>query len=103
MDSRLKQWVFGAAFPLLPIGYGVICLLRGSALILRQHRQYLEIDGVAGTYIAVAYIALGLSAHLYFFWYEPAEEPSWLHHSALAAVLLLFLFCLLRGLFLCAY
>lgn len=101
MESRLKQWVLGAALPLLPIGYGFVYLLRGSAIIF-DRRQHLEIDGTAGAYIAVAYIALGISAHVYFFWHEPAEEPSLLHDSALIAALLLFLFCLLRGLFLFA-
>lgn len=102
MDSKLKQWLLGAALPLLPLAHGIVSLHRGSFLLSSRNGQ-LEIDGLAAIYLAIASIALGLALHFHFFWEESTDQSPFFSKPALIGSLLTFLFCLFRGLLLAAY
>ena len=61
------MWLAGVGIALIPLGYGVRCLLIGQARLLGS-RGHLDLVGPAATALAIAYIAVGAFIHFHYFW-----------------------------------
>jgi hypothetical protein len=66
--GRLKMWLLGFFLALIPLGYGVHCLMTGHARFFGRLGSHLDLDGTAATSLAIAYIAVGLFMHAHWFW-----------------------------------
>lgn len=64
----VKAWVLGVGFALLPVGYGVKCLIEGHARFFGNRGSYLDLHGSAAVALAIAYIAVGVFIHAHWFW-----------------------------------
>lgn len=66
--GRVKMWLLGVGFALIPVWYGVYCLLTGHARLFGDNASPLELNGSAATALAVSYIAVGGFIHAHWFW-----------------------------------
>lgn len=62
------MWVVGVGAALLPMIYGVCCLLSGHAILPSDGGADLDVHGGAAVALAVTYIAVGLFIHAEWFW-----------------------------------
>ena len=74
--GRLKMWLVGVGLALVPIGYGIYCLLTGHAVLLGQNEN-LDVTGPGAVALAIAYIAVGIFIHAHWFW-GLYDKPMWL-------------------------
>jgi len=74
--GRVKMWLLGVGFAVIPLGYGVHCLLKGHARFFGRGGSHLDLDGSAAVALAIAYIAVGVFIHAHWFWgLHPKLEP----------------------------
>ena len=66
--GRAKQWIAGVILALLPIIYGIHCIQQGHTTLFGSGDIDEKLSGVAGTSLAVAYIAVGAFIHFHYFW-----------------------------------
>jgi hypothetical protein len=66
--GQLKMWLVGVGLALIPIGYGIHCLLTGHAVLPGRHGSRLDTYGSTATALALAYISLGAFLHFHYFW-----------------------------------
>ena len=66
--GRLKMWLLGVGFALIPLGYGVHCLFTGHARFFGRNATHLDLNGSAAIALAIAYIAIGVFIHAHWFW-----------------------------------
>lgn len=66
--GRVKMWLLGVGLALIPLGYGVHCLITGQARFFGRRGSHLDLDGTAAISLAIAYIAVGLFMHAHWFW-----------------------------------
>ena len=66
--GRIKMWLLGVGFALIPIGYGVHCLFTGQARFFGQRATHLDLDGSAAIALAISYIAIGVFINAHWFW-----------------------------------
>ena len=72
--GRVKMWLLGVGFALIPLGYGV--LFTGHARFFGRRGSHLDLDGSAAVALAIAYIAVGVFIHAHWFWgLHPKLEP----------------------------
>jgi hypothetical protein len=64
----LKMWLTGVGMALIPIGYGVHCLVTGHARFFGRRGSNLNLDGATAISLAIAYISIGAFVHFHFFW-----------------------------------
>jgi hypothetical protein len=64
----LKQWLAGAVLAAIPFVYGIVCIHCGHTTLFGRYGNNLDVTGVAGFWLAVAYIALGSFLHFHYFW-----------------------------------
>lgn len=65
--GRIKMWLLGVGLALIPVGYGVRCLLTGHALLIGRNSNP-DITGSAAVALAITYIAVGIFIHAHWFW-----------------------------------
>ena len=65
--GRTKKWIAGAVLPLLPIVYGIVSWYRGTTS-LPGRGSSLELIGLEGSILSLAYIAIGAFVHFHYFW-----------------------------------
>ena len=85
--GRIKMWLLGVGFALIPLGYGVHCLFTGHALFFGQDDSPLELVGSAADALALAYIAIGVFIHAHWFWGLHQRLERWSYLLKLATVL----------------
>jgi len=74
--GRIRMWLLGVGLPLIPLGYGMCCLLTGQARFFGRNRMHLDLDVSAAITLAIAYIAVGVFIHADWFWgLHPRLEP----------------------------
>ena len=74
--GRVKMWLLGVGFAVIPLGYGVQCLHTGHARFFGRGGSHLDLDGSAAVALAIAYIAVGVFIHAHWFWgLHPKFEP----------------------------
>lgn len=61
------MWLLGIGLALIPVIYGVHCLLSGHATLF-GHRGDMEVTGATATSLAIAYISVGVFIHAHWFW-----------------------------------
>ena len=66
--GRITMWFLGFCVPLIPICYGVHCLLAHESTLFGRWNLRLEFHGTPADTLAVAYIAVGLFIHAHWFW-----------------------------------
>ena len=72
----VKMWLVGLALALVPLRYGVHCLLTGHARFFGRYGVDVDLDGSAARALAIAYIAVGVFIHAHWFWgLHPKLEP----------------------------
>lgn len=64
----LKAWLLGFGLALVPISYGVRCLIAGHARLFGRHGSHLDLNGSAALALSIAYIAIGVFIHSHWFW-----------------------------------
>ena len=84
----VKQWLSGVGLAGLAIVYGSICLYRGHTMLFGE-RGSDDVGGVAGFWLAIAYMAAGAFLHFHYFW--GLSERLW-RFSQLAKFLTLLVF-----------
>jgi len=60
--------LLGVGLALVPIGYGIHCLLTGHAKFFGRRGSHLDLTGSAAIAMAIAYIAIGVFIHAHWFW-----------------------------------
>ena len=74
--GRVKMLLLGIVLALVPLGYGVRCLLTGHARFFGERGSHLDLYGSAAIALAIAYIAVGVFIHAHWFWgLHPKLEP----------------------------
>jgi hypothetical protein len=66
--GRLKLWLLGVGVALIPVGYGIRCLLAGQATLFGKRGARLELTGSEAFAMAIAYFAIGVFIHAHWFW-----------------------------------
>jgi hypothetical protein len=66
--GRLKMWLLGVGFALIPIYYGILCLQTGHATFFGSRGSRLDLTGSSAVAMAIAYIAVGVFIHAHWFW-----------------------------------
>lgn len=66
--GRIKMWLLGVGFAIIPLRYGVHCLVTGHARFFGRQGTHLDLDGPAATALAISYIAIGVFIHAHWFW-----------------------------------
>jgi len=64
----VKQWLAGAAIPLLVIIYGAVCLNRGYTTLPSTRGASEILKNTEGIALACSYIAFGAFLHFHYFW-----------------------------------
>lgn len=64
----LKMWLAGVGVALIPIGYGLHCLLTGHAVLPGQKGSNLDTHGRTAVALAIAYLSIGAFLHFHYFW-----------------------------------
>ena len=74
--GRITMWLLGFCLALIPICYGVHCLFAHSTTFFGRRYPRLELHGIPGISLAVAYIAIGFFIHAHWFWGQhPRLQP----------------------------
>jgi hypothetical protein len=78
--GRVKMWVLGIGLAVIPICYGIYCLLTRHAVLFGSREADLDLNGSAAVALAIAYIAVGIFIHAHWFWglYPKCEPLSYL-------------------------
>jgi hypothetical protein len=78
--GRVKMWLLGVGLAVIPIGYGIQCILVRHALLFGSHSTDLDLYGSAAIALGIAYIAVGVFIHAHWFWglYPKGESLSYL-------------------------
>lgn len=66
--GRIKAWLLGIGLALLPIGYGISCIVAGHSTFFGNRGARFEFYGTGATVLAMGYIALGVFFHAHWFW-----------------------------------
>jgi hypothetical protein len=66
--GRLKMWLVGVGVALIPVGYGIHCLMTGQARLPGRYGSSLDTHGSTAVALAVAYMAVGAFLHFHYFW-----------------------------------
>lgn len=66
--GMLKMWLAGVGLALIPIGYGIRCLVTGQATLWGRNGSQLDVTGSTATALAIAYIGVGVFMHAHWFW-----------------------------------
>lgn len=90
----LTMWLGGVVLASLPVIYGVYCLCTGHAILpgrggLGRAGPILDVYGAAANALAIAYIALGVLAHVHWFW--ESQPRLWLACAAVKVIALIVL------------
>src|SRR5438105_4300649 len=64
----IEVWLGGVGLALVPVIYGIHCLVTGHAVLPGRGRGQLDVCGSAAVALAIAYIAVGVLGHLHWFW-----------------------------------
>ena len=62
------MWLLGIGLALLPLGYGIQCLVTGQARLWGSNGSDLDLKGSAAIALAIAYIAVAAFFHFHWFW-----------------------------------
>jgi|SRR6516165_4297456 len=60
-----KKWVVGVGLVLLPVLYGVYCLMTSRVVLLGSDSTA---EGPAATGLAISFVSVGLFIHAHWFW-----------------------------------
>lgn len=66
--GRVTMWLLGVGLALIPVGYGIRCLITGHAVLPGQNDSALDVTGSTAVALAIAYIAVGVFVHAHWFW-----------------------------------
>ncbi len=66
--GRVTMWLLGVGVALIPIGYGIRCLVTGHAVLWGQNNSALDVTGSTAVALAITYIAVGVFIHAHWFW-----------------------------------
>lgn len=66
--TPVKQWLAGVLLAAVPFIYGIVCIHRGHTALFGRGLNNLDVPGVAGFWLAIAYMALGAFIHFHYFW-----------------------------------
>ena len=66
--GRIKMWLVGVGVALIPLSYGVHCLLTGETRFFGRSGSHLDLHGAAAVALAISYIAVGAFIHFHWFW-----------------------------------
>lgn len=64
----IKAWLAGVGIALIPLVYGIHCLIAGHTHLFGRRHGHLDLDGSAAVSLAIAYIAIGAFFHFHWFW-----------------------------------
>ncbi|HEY1663166.1 MAG TPA: hypothetical protein VGI03_12170 [Verrucomicrobiae bacterium] len=65
--GRVKMLLLGIGLALLPVGYGIHCLLIHQTVLPGQDGD-LDVHGSGAVALAISYIAVGVFIHAHWFW-----------------------------------
>jgi hypothetical protein len=66
--GRVNMWLLGVGLALLPLGYGVQCLLTGQARLWGSNGADLDLYGSDAVALAIACISVAAFIHFHWFW-----------------------------------
>jgi hypothetical protein len=78
--GRVKIWLLGVGLALIPIIYGIHCLITKHATIFGSRGTDLDVHGSGAVSLGIAYISIGVFIHAHWFWglHQKLESLSYL-------------------------
>jgi hypothetical protein len=64
----VKMWLLGVCLALMPIIYGIRCLISGHTYLPGRGSTGIYLTGTAAQSLAIAYISVGIFIHFHYFW-----------------------------------
>jgi len=84
--GRVKVWLVGVGFALIPIVYGAKCLSAGQARFFGRNGSHLDLEGSGATALSLAYIGVGIFIHAHWFWGLHSRLEPWSYLLKIVAV-----------------
>ena len=66
--GSVKMWIMGIGVAIIPIIYGINCLISGHTYFPGRGSTGINLTGTAAQSLAIAYIAVGIFIHFHYFW-----------------------------------
>jgi len=66
--GRIKMWLVGVGVALIPLWYGLQCVLTEHARLWGEHGTNLDVNGSTAVALGIAYMAVGAFIHFHWFW-----------------------------------